>query len=244
MKTLKAVWKRGGKRVVRRAAETVVCDQGSGCLRQSEYGGCSWITPRKVGSKHNSVPCLAKAGCPLAWPPEGQRGNGNLERTESFLIEFLSLQNTCCRFTLESKRTCKTHRPLEPNTDDQNLLGSCLGYLTNVLDESYAQSRLITTCWDDKIWWQEPFVYRLPKALSWSQHLESSCLDPQTDPQIKRSQVPSWWEITPWSLHIPTLKVKPHPLATHSFRGHCVIFCGQAQRHQYSLHQSSFQIPE
>lgn len=146
MKTLKAVWKRGGKHVVRRAAETVVCDQGSGCLRQSEYGGCSWVTPRKVGSKHNSVPCLAKAGCPLAWPPEGQRGNGNLERTESFLIEFLSLQNTCCRFTLESKRTCKTHRPLEPNTDDQNLLGSCLGYLTNVLDESYAQSRLITTC--------------------------------------------------------------------------------------------------
>lgn len=69
--------------------------------------------------------------------------NGNLERMESFLIAFLSLQNTCCRIPLESKRTCKKHSSLEPNTDYQNLLGFCLEYLTNVLDESCTRSSLI-----------------------------------------------------------------------------------------------------
>lgn len=219
MKTLEAMWKRGSKHVVIGAAKTVVCYQGSGCLRQSEYSSCSWVAPRQVGlTNYNSVPCLAKGGGPSSlasrspreqWQP---RENGELpDRVSQFAKHLLSLQNFPDPTSLESKRTCKRHRSLEPNADNQNLLGSCLGCWTNILDESSAQSRLITNCWDNKIWWPEPFIYRLPKAISWSQHLKSSCLD-LTDPQIKRSQVPSWGEVTPGSLPIPPLKVKPHPL--------------------------------
>ena len=55
----------------------------------------------------------------------GQGSNGNPERKDNFLLELLSLWRFCCRITLRSRgqSACKMHRSVEPNLDNQNLLG-------------------------------------------------------------------------------------------------------------------------
>lgn len=56
------------------AVKTVVCYQGTGRLKQHRLSKLQSAVPRQVGSKHNSVPCLAKASQSVSQEVEGTTG--------------------------------------------------------------------------------------------------------------------------------------------------------------------------
>lgn len=82
----------------------------------------------------------------------------------------------------------KMHRSLEPYLGDQNLLGSCLGYLTNTLGEIQAQLSLITTGRDDKVGWSKPWVIDCPR-LSPGHSTQGRAVWTKQTPQLQRSWI-------------------------------------------------------
>lgn len=85
---------RGRKHFATGATETVVCYQGRGYLRQSGSGTCSQASQNRWATNTIQSPTWQRQVGPLPWPPPGDQGrNGNPERKDSFLLEFLFLKH-------------------------------------------------------------------------------------------------------------------------------------------------------
>lgn len=126
MKTWEAVWQRGRKHACHRGCKN------SGLLSRDWTSQATQALKVAVGSpkagglqtQFGPLPGKGQSVC----QPGGRRNNRNLEKKDTFLLEFLSLWNTDCRITLGKQSACQMHGSIEPNLDNQNLWGPAWVY--------------------------------------------------------------------------------------------------------------------